>query len=72
LEGPPFPDALGYLWGWFERLDRMRGVAMHGPERITAGMIRDAAALYGWDVAPHDVDGLMVLDIVTLYPGDED
>jgi hypothetical protein len=72
LEGPPFPDALDGLWHIFERLDALRGVGFNGPERFTPGHIADGARLFGWTLEPHEVEALVALDLVTLYPGDEE
>jgi len=68
LAGPPFPDALGYLWDIFERLDTMRAVGMNGLERFTPQHIQAGAALFGWELAPYEVEGLVALDLATMYP----
>jgi hypothetical protein len=72
LEGPPFPDALGGVWDIFQRLDAMRAVGFNGPERFTPTHIADGARLFGWTLEPHEVEALVALDLVTLYPGDEE
>lgn len=72
LEGPAFPEALRGLWTIFERLDTMRGVGMHGMDRLSPTLIGDASRLLGWALAPHEVEALFLLDAVTLYPGDEE
>jgi hypothetical protein len=56
----------------FERLHTMRAVGFNGPERFTPSHVANAAALFGWDLRPHEVDALVALDLVTLYPGEED
>lgn len=71
LEGPEFPEGLYGLWLVFEKLHGSRGAGMHGPERLRMADIHAADALYGWGLAPHEVDALMMLDLVTLYPGED-
>ena len=34
-EGPPFPDALHYLWGWFVVLSAGRGSSGFGPNPLS-------------------------------------
>lgn len=72
LEGPPFPDDLAELWNIFERLDAMRSVGFNGLERFTPGHIADADRLFGWKLKPHEVEALVALDLVTLYPEAEE
>jgi hypothetical protein len=71
LEGPEFPDALGGLWAIFSQLDAMRAVGFNGLERFTPAHIADGARLFGWQLEPHEVEALVALDLVTLYPGEE-
>ena len=56
----------------FERLDSMRSVGMNGLERFTPEHIRSGAQLFEWDLKPHEVEALVTLDLVTLYPGEEE
>lgn len=72
LEGPPFPDALSYLWEIFTRLDGMRAVGQYGFERFTPQHIESGCRLFGWTLAPHEVEALVQLDLATLYPGEPD
>ena len=72
LEGPPFPEALRVLWHRFERLDAMRSVGQFGLERFTPGHIMAGAALFGWRFAPHEVEALVRLDLVTMHPEERD
>ena len=72
LAGPPFPDLLAGLWDIFERLDAMRAVGFNGLERFTPAHIRDGDTLFGWGLAPHEVEALVALDLATLYPGEEE
>lgn len=71
LAGPAFPEALEGLWDMFQRLHAMRAVGFNGPERFTPSHIADADRLFGWHLAPHEVEALVALDLVTLYPGEE-
>jgi hypothetical protein len=68
LAGPEFPEALHYLWERFERLDAMREAGFHGPARFSPPFLDAAGRLLGWRLAPHEVEALMLLDAVTLYP----
>ena len=72
LDGPPFPEALRYLWTVFEKLDAMRSVGVNGLERFTPQHIQAGVQLFGWRLAPHEVEALVSLDLVTLYPGEEE
>ena len=56
----------------FQQLHAMRAVGFNGFERFTPTHIADGARLFGWTLAPHEVEGLVALDLVTLYPGDEE
>jgi len=68
LEGPEFPEALRYLWERFERLDAMREAGFHGPARFSPPFLAAACQLFGWTLAPHEVEALTMLDLATLYP----
>lgn len=68
LEGPPFPEALLHLWEVFQYLDAMRAVGFNGPERFTPTHIRDGMELFGWTLAPHEIEALVLLDAVILHP----
>lgn len=48
----------------------MRVVGMHGYERFTPTHIRDALALFGWTLGAHEIEALVELDAVTLFPGE--
>ena len=65
---PPFPIALTSLWQKFERLDGMREVGQYGPLRFTPAHIKAACDLFGWQLTPQDVEALVALDVVMLYP----
>lgn len=68
LEGPPFPDALGYLWDWWNELDRGRSIGMNGPDPITYPLIESWARLMGREPSPADVDLLLSIDVVMRHP----
>jgi hypothetical protein len=72
LEGPEFPEALRYLWERFERLDAMREAGFHGPARFSPPFLAAGARLFGWTLAPHEVEALTMLDLATLYPDPTD
>jgi hypothetical protein len=68
LEGPPFPDALSYLWEVFERLDMMRSSGMNGWERFTPTHIINGMRLFDWELHPHEIEAIVALDMATMYP----
>lgn len=68
LAEPPFPEPLRPLWEIFERLDSMREVGVNGLCRFTPMHIDASRRLFGWTLAPHEVEALVMLDLVTLYP----
>jgi hypothetical protein len=69
LIGPDMPEALDYLWSWFQRLHLARRAGMAGLERLAFLDIDAANRLLEWQILPHEVDALFRLDLVTLYPG---
>lgn len=68
LEGPPFPEALDYLWERFQRLNRMRPESAHGLGALTPPVILAANQLFDWELEPHEVEALADLDLVTRHP----
>lgn len=68
LEGPPFPDALDYLWTRFQRLHAMRPEAAHGLGALTPPVILAADTLFQWNLEPHEVEAIADLDVVTRHP----
>lgn len=54
----------------FERLDGMREVGFNGPCRFSPAHLHSAALLFDWQLAPHEVEALVMLDLVTLHPED--
>lgn len=72
LNGPAFPDALAYLYGWLLELDGARSVGMNGLESFTFQMVESWARLTDRSPEPHEVDALMYLGRVFLYPPKEE
>jgi hypothetical protein len=68
LEGPPFPEALSYLWEWHQELARTRSVGMAGVEPLTYLTIDAWARLTDRQPLPDEVDALLQLDAVTRSP----
>lgn len=68
LEGPPFPEALAYLYGWLLELDSARGVGVNGLESFTYQMVDAWARTTDQHPDPHEVTALMYLGRVFLYP----
>ncbi len=64
------PEPLEYLADVFWRLDGLRESDMNGPKRLTVDQIRGAVEMFGWALTPLDVEGLVMLDIAALHPGD--
>lgn len=46
----------------------MREAGFHGPARLSPVQIDAACRLFGWQLRPHEVEALLALDLVTLYP----
>ncbi len=73
LEGPPFPDALTYLYGWLLELDSARDVGMNGLKPFTYQQIDAWSRMTDRHPEPHEVAALLYLGRVFLYPPpDED
>ena len=72
LLGPPFPDALEYLYEWLMELDGARDVGMNGLKPFTYQMLDAWARMTQRDPQPHELAALIRLGHVFLYPpGDE-
>lgn len=56
------------MWERFELLNTGRGVGMAGPERLRFTDIAAADRLLEWQLAPHEVEALLQLDLVWLFP----
>lgn len=70
--GPELPESLEYLWDMFIRLSMTRRYTQFGPEALNATLVRDASALFGWDLTPQEAEAIMAVDIVVLNPGKEE
>ena len=70
LESPPFPVGLEYLHNWLLELHGRSGVGMSGLVPLTYTTIADWKELKGIDIAPHEVEALLMLDAVMTYPGE--
>lgn len=68
LEGPPFPEALEYLWEWFQDLDDSRHATPEGPEPLTYQEILAWAQLTDNKPRPEEVRALRLLDKAYLNP----
>lgn len=68
LHSPPLPEVLAELWDIFSTLDRMRGQGYAGPAALTPESIWSADRLFRWDLRPHEVEALHLLDLVTRHP----
>lgn len=68
LEGPPFPDALRYIWEWFVEIRRGLGTDLNGLAPLTWLGLDAWARRTGREPEPHEVDVLFTLDSVTRHP----
>jgi len=62
LAGPPMPDQMRRLWGWFNELRATQRVGMAGVEPISYGDIRDWADLTAREPEPFHVQVIVALD----------
>lgn len=62
LDGPLFPDALGYLHAWFNELSATRGSSMAGIAPITYIDIDAWSRLTRQIPEPHEVQAIIELD----------
>jgi len=68
LDGPAFPDSLGYLWEWSRDLRRGTGTDMNGKAPLS-WIVLDAWARHSGNApAPHEIDALFSLDAVMRHP----
>lgn len=72
LDGPYFPEVVGYLYAWFMQLNNGRRIGVNGPERITYADIYAWSVLTGNNPQPQEVEALMQVDAAYLYPGPVD
>lgn len=69
LQGPEIPVELDYLYDWLNQLHGRSGVtAMVGINSLTYGTIADWSRLSGIVPNALEIEALMVLDNVKLYP----
>jgi hypothetical protein len=68
LDGPDIPEEIEYLWAWFNELERVRGVTEAGLSPIGYTEIDAWRRLTGRVLRPHEVEGLVALDISTRFP----
>ena len=71
FDGPPAPDALGYLLRWSWEVYGRSGVSVDGFAPLTFTTIRDWAVLTGREIDPHEVHALLTLDAVRRNPPQE-
>jgi len=72
LRGPgKRPAALEYLMQWFWELDRARMYDMNGKVAHTHASIKAWAELTGRQPKPHEIEALILLDIVSRFPDNE-
>lgn len=68
LEGPPMPEALQYLHNWLYELHGRSGVDLGGLSPLTYGTIAAWAQLTDRAPQPHDVQALLMLDLILRAP----
>lgn len=68
LEGPDRPECLDYLFGWLYELHGRSGVGMNGFAPLSYSTIDSWAKLTGNRPTQLDVQALIELDSVLLYP----
>lgn len=71
LDGPPIPDAVAYLWGWYAELAAGRGEGLAGAAPITYADIEAWARLLDRRPSPHEVSALLELDRAVRHPAPE-
>lgn len=66
----PTPARVRELYGMFVQLSDMRDIdGVVGLKRMTPTLIRDGAALFGWQLAPYEAAAIARLDLAQLHPG---
>lgn len=68
LEGPPFPEAVEYLWEWAGELVGRSGVGMEGYAPLSFATVESWARLTHRHPTPDDVHALFMLDAVMRHP----
>lgn len=64
LTPPPFPDAVDYLYDWFNELSARRPLAMHGVSPITHEGIKAWRENMDLHPEPHEVEAILRMDTV--------
>lgn len=62
LTPPPFPQALGHVWGWWAELNAARREGAYGIASITHADLYAWAQMTGREPTAHEVDMLLRLD----------
>ncbi len=70
LQGPEYPPELHYLRMWAAELHGKSGVGMNGLNPLTYTTVADWSRLKGVKPEPHEVEALLTLDAVMLFPGE--
>lgn len=68
LDGPPFPDALAYLWRWYGELRRGCAPDATGAAVLTWPVLDAWARRTHRDPEPYEADALFTLDAVMRQP----
>ena len=67
---PEIPDELTYLWTLYHELSLGRGVGPMGASSMSYQDIEAWCRLMDRRIAPHEVQGLLMLDAAIRHPGD--
>jgi hypothetical protein len=70
LEAPDFPESLDYLLGYYDELAISRSAGMSGLDPIRYADIEAWQRLMDISLEPHEVVGLLQIDMATRFPGD--
>lgn len=71
IEGPSFPESLGYLWAWWLELTADRGWSDHGVARaVTWEKVHAWKQVTGARVQPFEARALVEIDRTWRSPGD--
>jgi hypothetical protein len=68
LAGPPFPEALRYLWRWFQRFYRGLPHDATGHKEATWVQLEAWSRRADVDLQPHEADALLLLADVVRDP----
>lgn len=69
LEAPDFPECLDYLLGYYDELAISRSAGMSGLDPIRYADIEAWQSLMDISLEPHEVEGLLQIDMATRFPG---